>query len=153
MCYSLDLAFEFECWNTELKPGLTLQGVVGALASLTIESTSNVNPAVAQLQMLAALAEAWALRWPNRPLLLSPVASPIGLTGSSDWQPVIPSDGAFDQAECIWRCREEAAGAGLGFSGMDDGATQVRWSLSNLQFAFRRQKIHASPCKRFANGL
>lgn len=94
---------------------LMLQGVVGNLASLAIESASTVNPLVVQLQMLAALAEAWALRWPSRPLSFSTVTLPMGLTGSSDGQPVIPGDSDFDRVEDIWRCREDAAGTHLGW--------------------------------------
>jgi hypothetical protein len=37
---------------------------VRALAAASTESAARVGPAIVRLQMLAAVREAWALRWP-----------------------------------------------------------------------------------------
>lgn len=47
-------------------------GQVRVLAAASTESAARVGPAIVRLQMLTALREAWALRWPG--LALGPAA-------------------------------------------------------------------------------
>ena len=49
---------------------------VRALAAASTESAARVAPAIVRLQMLAALREAWALRWPG--LALGPATPDRG---------------------------------------------------------------------------
>lgn len=47
-------------------------GIVASLGALTPESVSTVDPAFVRLEMLRAVGEAWALKWPSRPLVPLP---------------------------------------------------------------------------------
>lgn len=55
---------------------LTHARQVRALAAASTESAARVAPAIVRLQMLAALREAWALRWPG--LALGPATPDRG---------------------------------------------------------------------------
>ena len=53
---------------------------VKLLAAVSMESVSNVNPAILKLQQLQCLQEAWKYKWPS--LSLSTPPSPIQVTPS-----------------------------------------------------------------------
>jgi hypothetical protein len=79
---------------------------VQSLGMLSTESTANVSPALAKLQMLQTLNDAWALRWPHGS------QSSEGRDTSQGYvrQPVVPDDAAVAQLQASCQRREAVTG-------------------------------------------
>ncbi|KAK9806879.1 hypothetical protein WJX72_005975 [[Myrmecia] bisecta] len=82
--------------------------IVRALAASSTESAKAINPACVRLQLLEGLREAWALRWPARPLTLTPTTPTPPADG--DWQAKVPSRHELQAVEDAWQARQAAAG-------------------------------------------
>ncbi|GBG59962.1 hypothetical protein CBR_g292 [Chara braunii] len=91
---------------------LARQGIVERIAQMSAESTQSVNPAIVKLQMLNGVTDAWAVRWPNFPLIhyisppdgLGSQATPMrGIAGPGVAHQ--PSDSEMDLLELAWKER------------------------------------------------
>lgn len=82
-----------------------VQAIVQSLGMLSTESTANVSPALAQLQMLQTLSDAWPLRWAENGQAASSSAS------RSDVRlPLVPDDAALARLQTVCRRREAVTG-------------------------------------------
>ncbi|KAK9825683.1 hypothetical protein WJX81_003257 [Elliptochloris bilobata] len=86
--------------------------VVRALAAASTESAARVAPAIVRLQMLVALREAWALRWPGLALGLATPDRGSSFSGVADGTAMEVDGDELLELDAIWRAREAAAGAG-----------------------------------------
>src|SRR5690348_487342 len=91
------------------------QGLVRALSKTSPEAVSAAGPPLVHLQMLAAVTEAWELRWCGRQM-----QPPSGMHGGPTWPsgdielgPTVPNDANFGGIEAGWVQREAAAGTEL----------------------------------------
>jgi hypothetical protein len=83
-----------------------VQAIVQSLGMLSTESTASVSPALAKLQMLQMLNDAWSLRWPDS------AQSDNSSENSQEYvrQPLVPDDAAIAQLEAACQRREAVTG-------------------------------------------
>lgn len=82
-----------------------MQAIVKSLGMLSTESTANVSPALAKLQMFQTMSEAWPQRWADR----SPSAGSTSSQGGAR-QPLVPDDAALAKLQAMWKHREAVTG-------------------------------------------
>ena len=83
-----------------------VQAIVQSLGTLSTESTANVSPALAKLQMLQTLSTAWPLRWPDS----SQSAETSDTSQGYVRQAVVPDDAAIAQLQAACQRREAVTG-------------------------------------------
>ena len=83
-----------------------VQAIVQSLGMLSTESTASVSPALAKLQMLQTLSDAWSLRWPDG------AQSDTSNDASEDYvrQPLMPDDAAIAKLQAACQRREAVTG-------------------------------------------
>lgn len=83
-----------------------VQAIVQSLGMLSTESTASVSPALAKLQMLQTLNDAWSLRWPDG------AQSDDSNEASQNYvrQPLVPDDAAIAKLQAACQRREAVTG-------------------------------------------
>ncbi len=105
------------CWTTSIldfgahtQQRVLPQDIVRSLGMLSTESMCSVSPALAQLQMLQSLDDAWPLRWPDEAADAVGAGGVDPAPGSALRKPIVPADAALGRLQAACRRREAVTG-------------------------------------------